>query len=271
MKTISRNGTAYDLSGPPEAPVVALIHGLGLNGDITWGPITAKLAERFRVLDYDLPGHGKSALIPGRIDLAALGAHLIALLDELGIERAALVGFSLGGMINRRVAMDNPARVTALAILNSPHERGTEQQALVEQRARDTSAGGPAATIDATLERWFTPAFRRDHGARVDAVKAVVLANDPASYAAHRRVLAEGVVELIRPDPAITHPALVMTCDNDSGSTPAMSRAIAAEIPGAECRIVPRLQHLGMMEAPEAFADPLIAFLNRTLATKDTT
>ena len=73
------------------------------------------------------------------------------------------------------------------------------------------------------------------------------------SYAAHRRVLAEGVRELIRPDPPLTHPALVMTCENDSGSTPAMSRRSPAEIDGADVVIVPGLQHLGLIERPELF------------------
>lgn len=260
---LSVSGTAHDLTGPEGAPAVVLVHGLGLTRHSTWGAIAPVLADRFRVLNYDLPGHGGSALPEAQLGLTALGDHLIALMDALGIERAALVGFSLGGMINRRVAIDHPDRVSALAILNSPHERGAAQQNLVEARARDTAAGGPAATIDATLERWFTAGFRRDHPDKVAQVRELVLANDPLCYAAHRQVLAEGVTELIRPDPPIPHPALVMTCENDSGSTPAMSRAIAAEMPAAEVVIVPGLQHLGLIERPELFAGPLDGFLGR--------
>lgn len=262
----SAHGTAYDLAGPAEAPAVVLIHGLGLTRASTWGRIAADLAGRFRVLSYDLLGHGETALPAGPVSLTALSEQLVSLMDDLGIERAALVGFSLGGMINRRCAMDHPERVTALAILNSPHERGEEAQKLVEARARDTSAGGPGATMEATLERWFTPAFRRDSPDAVESVRAVVLANDHANYAAHRQVLAEGVGELIRPDPPITHSTLVMTCEHDSGSTPAMSHAIASEIAGAETVIVPGLQHLGLIEQPARFAGPVEDFLGRTLA-----
>lgn len=262
---VTPEGTAHDLDGPADAPVVVLIHGLGLTRGSTWGGFAPALARDFRVLSYDLPGHGDSALPAGPVTLAALGEQLIALLDRLGIDRAALVGFSLGGMINRRCAMDHPGRVSALAILNSPHERGEEQQRLVEERARETGAGGPAATIETTLERWFTAGFRRDHADAVNRVRRVVLANDHANYAAHRRLLAEGVVELIRPDPPITHPALVMTCENDSGSTPAMSRAIGREIGGAEVGIVPELRHLGLIERPERFSDPVKEFLRRVL------
>jgi pimeloyl-ACP methyl ester carboxylesterase len=262
---VSLNGTAYEVHGPADAPVILLIHGLGLTRGSTWQPMLPALSAEFRVVAYDLCGHGETALPEKPVSLTLLSEQVILLMDELGIASAALVGFSLGGMINRRCAMDHPDRVSALVILNSPHERGEEQQRLVEERARDTSAGGPAANIDATLARWFTEGFRRDHADKVAAVKGVVLANDHTNYAAHRQVLAEGVKELIRPDPPITHPALVMTCENDTGSTPVMSRAIGSEIEGSEVIIVPALQHLGLIEQPGAFSGPIIDYLRRTL------
>lgn len=262
---VTGQGTAHDLIGPEGAPVVVLIHGLGLARGVTWRAIAPVLARRYRVLSYDLPGHGETAPPEGPVTLRALSAQVIGLMDALGIARAALVGFSLGGMINRRCAMDHPDRVAGLGILNSPHERDREAQERVEASARDSSTGGPAATIDAAIERWFTPEFRRDCNGLVSEVRATVLASDPASYAAHRRVLAEGVTELIRPRPPITHPALVMTCEHDSGSSPAMSHAISAEIAGAETVIVPGLRHLGLIEQPERFTPALEAFLDRCL------
>lgn len=261
----SQTGTAYDLTGPDTAPVVVLIHGLGLSRDSTWGQIAPLLARDFRVLRYDLCGHGETRLPLARVDLTLLSEQLISLMDELQIAQAALVGFSLGGMINRRCAIDHPDRVTALAILNSPHDRGAQQQKLVEDRARNSATDGPAAGIDVTLARWFTGRFRAENPDQVAAIRDVVLANDHKNYAAHRQVLATGVIELIRPDPPLTHPTLVMTCENDSGSTPAMSHAIAGEIDGSETIIVPALQHLGLIETPHAFAEPVRAFLGRAI------
>lgn len=184
-------------------------------------------------------------------------------MDALGIDRATVIGFSLGGMINRRLAMDHPDRVAALVILNAPHERSPEAQRLVEDRAAATWAGGPAANIDATLDRWFTPQYRHAAPDAVARIRATILANDPQSYAGHREVLAYGVAELVRPRPAIAVPTLVMTCEDDSGSTPAMARAIAAEIDGADCVIVPGLRHLGLIERCELFTAPILRFLAR--------
>jgi len=77
--------------------------------------------------------------------------------------------------------------------------------------------------------------------------------------------LAHGVRELIQPTPAINLPTLVMTCENDSGSTPAMSNAIAAEIQHAKTIVVPTLQHLGLMEDTHAFLQPISQFLDEQL------
>lgn len=243
--------------------MLVLVHGLGLTRS-TWDDLVPDLAQNYRVLTYDLCGHGQSAMQHAKPTLTVLSEQLVHLLDELKINCAIIIGFSLGGMVNRRVALDYPSRVVALVILNSPHERGPEAQRLVEERAAQTKAGGPSANIDATLERWFTPQFLSGSPETVARVRATVLANDPESYAGHRRVLASGVTELIRPHPPLTAPTLVMTCEHDSGSTPAMSRAIAAEIVGAECVIVPGLQHLGLIERPEAFISEILSFLARS-------
>lgn len=263
--TLRAGGTAYDLSGAEDAPVVVLIHGLGLTRQITWDGMVAGLSAHYRVVHYDLLGHGQTALPMGDVTLTALSDQLIALMDHLEIAQAALVGFSLGGMINRRAALDHPDRVAALAILNSPHEREARAQALYEEAARKSASGGPEATVDAALARWFTEEFQSDNVDVVAHVRQAVMANDAVNYAAHRYVLATGVTELIRPDPGITTPTLIMTCDHDSGSTPAMSHAIASEIPNAQVTILNGLRHLGLVEQPHLFSTAVLAFLDATL------
>jgi pimeloyl-ACP methyl ester carboxylesterase len=261
---LSKNGTRYEISGPADAPVITFIHGLGLNRNI-WREYAARFASSYRVLTYDLYGHGESADPPSKPDMTLFSEQLIGLMDELDIERCAVVGFSLGGMINRRMAIDHADRISALVILNSPHERGDEAQALVEQRALDSAAGGPGATLDATIERWFSPDFRAGNTDFIEQVRGWVLANDANNYALCRQALAFGVVELIRPAPPIKHPTLVMTCENDSGSTPAMSRAIASEIDGSRVVVVPQLKHMGLTENRALFIAELRDFLDEVM------
>lgn len=264
MTNTSQNGTRYQISGPEDADTLVFIHGLGLNRQI-WNNYLPAFEQDYRVISYDLFGHGESAAPPRKPDLTVYSEQIVSLIDELGIDRVALIGFSLGGMINRRMAMDYGNRVSALAILNSPHERTPEAQKLVEERASDTAAGGVAATLEATIERWFTQPFREQNPDYIQQVRDWVLANNPADYTDCRWVLATGVIELINPQPPITHPTLVMTCEYDSGSTPAMSLGIASEIDGAEAIIVPQLQHMGLAEQPQLFIEPVMQFLNKTL------
>ena len=124
MSEVSSNGSVYELSGPANAPVIVLIHGLGLNRHV-WDNYASQLAHRYRVLNYDLFGHGETAVVPGKPSLTLFSEQLISLLDELAIDQCSMIGFSLGGMINRRFAMDHPQRLRALAIARVDFRRDT--------------------------------------------------------------------------------------------------------------------------------------------------
>lgn len=259
---LTADGTAFDISGPDGAPVMVLIHGLGLCRRL-WDDHLPALAAGHRVLRYDLYGHGDSAPPPAPASLTVYADQLARLCEHLDIASPVIVGFSIGGMINRRFAMDYPGRAAALIILNSPHDRGPQAQEQVEARAAAVRDEGRMATMDAALDRWFTPEFRRDMPSVMQLVRAWREIVDPESYAKAAMVLAVGVRELVRPQPPISCPTLVVTCAHDSGSTPSMSRSIGTEIDGAEVQIVERLQHLGLIEEPAAFTGPILAFCER--------
>lgn len=257
------DGTAAVSAGPAQAPAVVLIHGLGLNRDCWQWAIPDLLEAGFRVIAYDLYGHGRSAPPPAPPTLALFSRQLGAVLEHCGCDRAAIAGFSLGGMIARRFAQDQPHRAAALAILFSPYRRTAEAQAAILKRVEQARNLGPSATVEAALERWFTDAYRGENPGRMDLVRSWVLANDPAVYHHIYRVLADGIEEIVAPIPALSCPALVMTGDEDYGNGPEMSRAIAAEIPGAELHILKGLRHMALAEDPQSVNAPLIAFLKQ--------
>ena len=257
---LTPDGTFYTLTGPADAPVVALIHGLGLN-NACWQWLAPVLETRFRVLRYDLIGHGQSTDPKGKATLKMLSDQLAHLLDHIGATQAAVIGFSLGGMIARRFAQDYPARTQALVILHSPHRRSDAAQAAILARVEQARAEGPAATVEAALDRWFTPAFRAANPAMMQLVRSWVLANDPAIYPALYLVFAEGIFDVIAPTPPIQCPTLVITGDEDFGNGPEMAHAIAAEIPGATALILPGLRHMALAEDPPAINEPVLSFL----------
>lgn len=253
-------GTAHEVTG--EGPPVVLIHGLGLNREC-WDWTVPALADRYRVVIYDLYGHGESAPPPEAPSLSMFAGQLADLMDHLKIERAAIVGFSLGGMIARRFAQDFSARAAALAILHSPHRRTPEAQAAIIARVEQAREDGPAATVEAALDRWFTEDYRAGNPEMMGRVRGWVLANDPAIYPKIYRVLAEGVAEIVAPDPPLSLPVLAMTGDEDYGNGPEMTRAIAAEIKGGEAVILAGLRHMALAESPQAVNAPLCDFLDR--------
>lgn len=259
------SGTAYDLTGPEGAPVVVLVHGLGLNRAV-WQWMLPDLVPRFRVLTYDLLGHGDSPPPKGQPKLLDLAGQLRGLLDHLGIDRAAIVGFSLGGMVARRIAQDHPDRVSALVILHSAHKRSEKAQAAILFRVAQAEEHGPAATVELALERWYTDAARKARPDLMDLTRKWVLANDPKVYPKLYRILAHGIDEIVAPHPPITCPTLVLTGDEDYGNGPEMSAAIAAEIPSAKLLILRGLRHMALAEDPAAVNRPVRDFLSEVLS-----
>jgi pimeloyl-ACP methyl ester carboxylesterase len=262
----TKQGTAFEVHGP-QAPNVILVHGLGLNKTMWQLRVPALVAAGWQVVTYDLYGHGESAAPPQVPTLALFSGQLAGLMEHLGITRAVVAGFSLGGMIARRFAMDHPDCTTALALLHSAHLRDQAAHDAIQARVHQARQDGPGATVEAALERWFTAPFREAHPEIMDLVRKWVLANSKDIYPSIYQVLVDGVTELAAPEPPITCPALVMTADEDYGNSVEMSRAIAAEIPGSETVILKGLRHMAMVEAPERFNAPLLEFL-RTLGSK---
>jgi len=262
MSPRTANETAYQLQG--SGPAVALIHGLGLNGAM-WQWQLPALTPHFQVLTYDLLGHGASAKPAVSPCLAMFSEQLLQLLDSCRMERAAIVGFSLGGMIARRFALEHPDRLSALAILHSAHARTPAEREAVRARARQVQASGPSSTVDAALERWFSAGFRAGNPEMMALVRGWILANDPMVYPGIYRVLADGETELGDSIGRISCPALVMTGEEDSGNTPEMAREMAALIPGARAVILPGLRHMALAEAPAAVNEPLVTFLLNAL------
>lgn len=261
MAAVTPRGTAYDSFGAGPK-VIVLIHGLGLNRH-SWQWQLPALANRYRVLTFDLHGHGDSSVPPSTPSLTLFSEQLAELMDHLGLASASVFGFSLGGMIARRFAMDHAGRVEALGILHSAHARDKASHDAIQARVVQAAQDGPAATVEAALQRWFTDGFRATHPAMMDEVRRWILANRKEVYAPIYQVLVDGVTELVAPTPAITAPTLIMTGDEDYGNSPAMSRAIAAEIPGSELVILPGLRHMALAETPDLFNARLLSFLKR--------
>ncbi len=259
MTSLTPNGTCYQLTGSGKTTII-LIHGLGLNHQM-WRYQIPALTAYGQVLCYDLYGHGQSSPPPEKPSLAMFSRQLSDVMDALDISQAIIMGFSLGGMIVRRFAMDYPDMAKAIAILHSPHQRSQAAHDHIQNRVYQAREAGPDATVEDALIRWFTDQCRATEPHLMDQIRQWVKANDKTIYPDIYQVLVDGVNELIAPEPPISCPALVVTGDEDFGNNAEMSAAIAAEIPDAKLTILKGLRHMAMMESPKRFNQVLVDFL----------
>ena len=170
----------HTVSGPADAPPLVLGGSLGTTLDM-WRPQVQALATNFRVIGIDHRGHGESPAPEGPYTLADMGGDVLALLDRLGIERFHYVGLSIGGMVGQWLAINAPERVDRLVLLaTSPHMGPARNW---RDRAELAREQGTAALADSVVERWFTPAFAKDHPRQVALLRDQIVATPDQGYA----------------------------------------------------------------------------------------
>jgi 3-oxoadipate enol-lactonase len=239
------------------ATPTVLIHGVG-SDLVRWDPVVAPLLEVGPIVRYDLRGHGRSPKPDGPYRLEDFVADHRDVMASLGIERANVVGLSLGGLIAQSIALTDPAIVERLVILSAVAGRTAAQREAVLKRLSAVEEGGPAAVADGG-ERWYTDEFRAAHPEIVSAHLARFKANDPAAYAAAFRVLATN--DLVEELHRIDVPTLIMTGAQDVGSPPEMAREMHRRIRGSRLLIVDDIKHSLLEEAHEVVAAAIREFL----------
>jgi len=255
---IETNGirTRYRIDGA--GPELVLVHGVGAQLE-SWDGVVERLRGRFRCISYDLRGHGATDKPPGPYSIEDFAADAAGLIDALGVARCHLAGFSLGGLIGQRFALDYPDRLDRLVLLSAITGRTEEERARVAARLEIVESGAPGDHFEKSLTRWFTEGFLRDHPDVIAAARTQNQRNDPQAYAAAYRVLA--TAEMIDELPNIEAPTLVATGEGDLGSTPRMSRLMHDRIAGSELHILAGLRHSILAEAPDRVSALLGEFL----------
>jgi len=256
------NGTElfYDLRGPAGAPVVAFSNSIGTTHRM-WDAQAEALAGQYQVLRYDTRGHGGSPMVSAPATVEALADDLAGLLDALHIERAHVVGLSLGGMTAQALAVRHPGRVRGLVLMATsaylPHGW--------EERAATVRSQGMGAIVDAVLARWFTPGFAAAHPDAVAPHRERFVAMAPEGYAACCAAI--GAMDLRASNAAIAAPTLILAGADDPATPVAMMEDIRTRIPDAELVVLPRAAHILAVERADAVNAHLGAFLGRLQAT----
>ena len=240
---------AHDERG--SGPALVLIHGHPFSRAM-WAGQLESLCDAFRVIAPDLPGYGESPVRSETITPRGLGDAVVALMDEIGVGRATVVGLSLGGLVAMELGLGYPDRVEGLVLTATTAAPLTPEE---EELRRATAARLERdGTLDHALEmagRLFGPAARRDPDL-VLPILETMLRTSPAGAAAALRGRAERPQyhELLRD---LSVPALVLAGDADFFSTEEITAQLVAALPDPEVVILPGIGHMPNLEAPDVF------------------
>jgi 3-oxoadipate enol-lactonase len=261
MRFAEANGLVihYLADGPEALPPLVFINPLGCDLRV-WSELASILKPNFRIVCYDKRGHGLSESGPDRCELADYARDLAALLDVLGVGRAAIVGMSIGGLIAQELYRQRPGLVAALVLCDTAAKIGTDES--WDGRIDAVERGGIESIAGSVLERWFTPEFRATRPAELTGLRAMLTRTPKQSYLAACGALKRAD---LRPFAgAIETPTLCLVGDQD-GSTPvALVRQTAALIKGSRFEIIAGAGHLPNVEKPAAVARLIAEHVTRT-------
>jgi len=239
----------YRFDGPEGAPVVVLGPALGATWHM-WDRQLPQLTATWRVLRYELPGHGGAPAEPAS-SVDNLARRLLAVLDDEGIDAFGYAGCELGAAVGARLALLRPDRVAALALVSAAARFSSAD--LCRQRGVVVRANGLDRTAANTPERWFTGAFLATQPAITDWAVQMVRTTDAACYVAACEALA--AFDIRDQLGAISVPTLVVAGADDSETPPSDARLLVAGIPDARLAVVPATGHLAPVEEPTAVGD----------------
>lgn len=251
----------YALEGTDGAPVVALSNSLSTDLRM-WQPQMAALTSRYRVLRYDVRGHGRSAVAPAPYSAEMLADDLGGLIEGLGLGPVHVVGLSLGGMTAQMLAARRPELVRSLALVATTCRPPFGTQAVWAARAQEVRDTGDFSLVEGPmLERWLSRRFRRARPDDVALVREMIRGTTIEGYVG--ACLAIGGLDVCGKLAAFGRKVRIWAGEEDPGTTVEDAELIAAGIPGAQMVVVEHARHLLNWDAEAAFTPSLMGWLEK--------
>jgi 3-oxoadipate enol-lactonase len=256
---INADGCLLNVSvdGLKTGPTLMLSNSLGCTLQM-WEPQMKALGQVFRVIRYDRRGHGKSGVPPGPYSMERFGRDVLAILDDLNIDKVHWCGLSMGGMVGQWLGANAPERIDRIVLSNTACYYADPTNWL--NRIEAVKEGGIAAVADAVIAGWLTADFREREPQITANMKAMLLATPVQGYLACCEALSRlDQRELL---PKIKSPTLVIAGRHDQATPISAGELIRSKIPGANLTILDAA-HISNVEQPHAFTEAVVGFLTQ--------
>lgn len=242
----------------PTAPLLILGPSLGTHAS-QWAGAAYFLADDYRVVLADLPGHGRGKRLDD-VSVERIAQGILEIADELGAETFSFAGISISGAVALTLALRAPERLVGVGALCTGASFGGPER--WKERIENVRAlGSLRPTVPETADRWFAAGFLDEDQAAGAIVLEQLAETDPEAYIDCCRALAD--YDLTGEVADISVPVLFLAGSQDMGNTPESMRELSAQVEGSEFRVVPDSAHLPIVEHPEIVAEALAAFLSR--------
>lgn len=251
---------AYRLLGGEALPLLVLGHPLGMNQSV-WDDLLPRLLPRYRILTWDLPGHGASeSLVPGGdISPQQLASDVLVLVDHAGGGRFHYVGTSIGGVIGQLLIEQHAERLLSVTLTNTGAVIGNSE--LWTTRARRVREEGLAAMSGEIVPRWFAGASFDANPALKAGWQTAMGRGDAESYAQLCEMLGRSDFRG-RLSAASEVKVQLLAGSEDLATPPESLQALAEECAGASVEVLDQVGHVPSVEAPERMASWLLDSLS---------
>jgi 3-oxoadipate enol-lactonase len=244
--------------GAEAAPAVVLSHALATKAEV-WGYQLPLLSQRFRVILYDVRGHGESEATGDSYSLEELANDVVKLLDYLSIGRTALVGLSLGGMIGQVLALNAPERLSALVLCSTGSKATEAMKTNFDLRIEAVRLKGLESQVEPTLTRWFSPGFLQSAPRTTAWIADLIRGTSPDGFIGCCRALQKlNVTERLK---QIRVPTLLVPGEKDQAFPPSVAESIRERIDGSRLEVLRGAAHLGIVEQVHGFNEIILPFL----------
>ena len=263
MKAVVNGGEIFYVDvGVSKATPIVLIHGFPFSHEM-WDPQIEALQKRFRVIAYDLRGHGKSGVGDGQYTLEFFVDDLLALLDHLKIETAVLCGLSMGGYIALRTVERNPGRVRGLILADTQAKADSNEAKLKRAAAiKSVKANGVKAYAEGFVKSVFAPQTFTNNKAIVEKIRKTIEANSSLGICGALLALASRT-DTTEALSGIKAPTLILVGEYDALTPPLASQEMHNKIPNSEIHVIPNAAHMSNLENSDDFNKHLLDFLGR--------